>query len=345
MGAGQLYRNAMSDRRIQVFRAVAKHLSFTKAAEVLFMSQPAVTFQVRQLEEQLDARLFDRTPRGIALTSAGAVALEYADRMFAMSAELKTRVKEMSGRIGGQLLVGASTAYADLLLPQVLAEFKSRYPSVVPRLVVANSETVQARLLDRTFTIGFIEGGSLQPALKTELCCGDELQLVCPPSHPLAREEFATAESLARYPYVNRESGSGTRHAVDRYLQDCGMSPGVLQVVMEASCPEAVKALVAAGIGISVMSRTRVLREVKLGELRSVPLSPRLACPLLAVYPKERFHSRLVSSFLGFARERIAALLAAENARHVPDRGADPRATATRARSRGRTGAQAAPRS
>lgn len=345
MAAGQLDRDAMSDRRIQVFRAVAKHLSFTKAAEVLYMSQPAVTFQIRQLEEQLDARLFDRTPRGIALTPAGAVALEYADRMLAISAELKTRLKEMSGRIGGQLLIGASTAYADFLLPRVLAEFKTRYPSVVPRLVVANSETVQARLLDRTFSMGFIEGVCQQPALKTEFCCSDELQVVCAPSHPLAREEFVTAESLARYPYISREEGSGTRRAVDRYLQDCGMSPGVLQVVMEASCPEAVKALVAAGVGISVMSRWRALREEKLGELRRVPLSPRLLCPLLAVFPKERFHSRLINSFLGFARERIAALLSAEKAQRAPDRSAGSRGTAPRARGRGRTAAQAGPRS
>src|SRR3954470_12718589 len=101
----------MADRRVQVFHAVAKHLSFTKAAEALAMSQPAVTFQVRQLEDELGARLFDRTPGGITLTPAGAVALEHADRVLAMSAELKTTLKEMSGRIGGQLVIGASTAY------------------------------------------------------------------------------------------------------------------------------------------------------------------------------------------------------------------------------------------
>ena len=308
----------MSDRRIQVFQAVAKHLSFTRAAEALFMSQPAVTFQIRQLEEELNSRLFDRTPGAITLTPAGAVALEYAERMLAMSAELKTRLKEMSGRIGGQLLIGASTAFADLLLPKVLVEFKSRFPAVVPRLVIANSETVLARIVERAFDVGFIEGESAHPGLATEVCCKDELQVVCAPSHSFAREEHVSAESLVRHPYVSREAGSGTRQAVDRYLQDCGISPGVLQVVMEVSSPDAVKAVVAAGAGFSIMSWASVTRDVKLGELRRVPLSPRLLRPLSVVYPKERIYSRLINSFLGFAKERIAAVGSAEEAKRIP---------------------------
>ncbi|TAK81409.1 MAG: LysR family transcriptional regulator [Betaproteobacteria bacterium] len=335
----------MSDRRIKVFHAVAKHLSFTKAAEVLFMSQPAVTFQIRQLEEQLDARLFDRTSRGIALTPAGAVTLEYAERMLAMSNELKTRIKEMSGCISGQLLIGASTTYADLLIPQVLAEFKSRYPAVVPRLIVANTDTVQARLLDRSLSMGFIEGESEQPALETEPCCDAELYLVCPPWHELARESSVTAESLARHSYVSREAGSGTRCAVDRYLQDCGFSPGVLQVVIEASCPDAVKALVSVGVGFSIMSSSSVAREVKLGELCRIPLSPRLVRPLSIVYPKERMHSRLINSFRSFAKERIASMRLAEEIERIPDRQPAARTTTTNVRNGARAAAPLAPRS
>ena len=344
----------MSDRRIQVFHAVAKHLSFTRAAEALFMSQPAVTFQIRQLEEELDTRLFDRTPGGITLTPAGAIALEYAGHILAMSGELKTRLKEMSGRIGGQLAIGASTVYADLLLPQVLVGFKSHHPAVVPRLVVANSETVQTRLLERAFDIGFIEGDSQQPALTTELCCNDELQAVCAPSHPLAREAAATAESLTRHPYVSREAGSGTRQAVDRYLLEAGISPGVLQVVMEVSSPEAVKALVTAGVGFSIMSWANVVREVKLGELRRIALAPRLLRPLSVVYPKERIHSRLINSFLGFAKERIAAMRPVADAEraaqdhctgHGTDRAAPPKAAARPERASARTAAQLGPRS
>jgi DNA-binding transcriptional LysR family regulator len=109
----------MADRRIQVFHAVAKHLSFTKAAEALFMTQPAVTFQIRQLEDQFNTRLFDRAHGSISLTPAGVIALDYAERIVALSAELDTRLKELSGQVAGPLLIGASMTIAEFLLPQI----------------------------------------------------------------------------------------------------------------------------------------------------------------------------------------------------------------------------------
>ena len=119
----------MADRRLQVFHAVAKHLSFTKAAEALFMTQPAVTFQIRQLEERFNTRLFDRA-HGASSRSrrAGLSTLDYAERILALSAELDARLKELTGQVEGSLLIGASTTIADFLLPQVLGEFKARFP-------------------------------------------------------------------------------------------------------------------------------------------------------------------------------------------------------------------------
>src|SRR3990170_5696304 len=108
----------MADRRLQVFHAVAKQKSFTKAAEVLFMTQPAVTFQIKQLEEYYNARLFERGHGKISLTPAGDVVLDYAERILALSAELETRLKEMTGRLSGPLLIGASTTAAECLLPR-----------------------------------------------------------------------------------------------------------------------------------------------------------------------------------------------------------------------------------
>ena len=163
----------MADRRIQVFHAVAKHLSFTKAADALFMTQPAVTFQIRQLEEELNTRLFDRAQGRITLTSAGAIALEYANRILALSTELDSRMKELGGQLAGPLLIGASTTIADFLLPQILGEFKARYPAVVPRLFVANSEAVQVRIAERSLDLGFIEGDSHLPTLGADVCCED----------------------------------------------------------------------------------------------------------------------------------------------------------------------------
>lgn len=155
----------MADRRLQVFYSVAKQLSFTKAAETLFMTQPAVTFQVKQLEEHFNTRLFERSHSKIALTTAGHLAMEYAERILNLSAEMETRLTEMTGEVSGTLLIGASTTIAEYMLPRMLGDFKARYPQVQARLTVANSETVEFKVADHTLDIGLIEAPSHHPAL------------------------------------------------------------------------------------------------------------------------------------------------------------------------------------
>ena len=297
----------MADRRLQVFHAVAKHLSFTRAAETLFMTQPAVTFQIKQLEEHLSTRLFDRAQGRIALTPAGQLAFDYAERILALSAELDTRLKEMSGHAAGPLLIGASMTIGEYVLPQLIGKFKARFPAVVPALFVGNSEAVQERVAERTLDLGFIESGSPLSTLQNEVCCEDELQVVCAPSHPLAKEPFALPAALTQHAYVSREAGSGTRAVVDRYLQQTGVSPESMNVVVELGSPEALKGLVATGLGFAIMSRVIAAKEVQLGLLVQVPLKPPLIRNFSVVYAKERFHSKLVAGFLSFAKERLAA--------------------------------------
>src|SRR5688572_1650774 len=297
----------MADRRLQVFHAVAKHLSFTKAAETLFMTQPAVTFQIKQLEEHLSTRLFDRAQGRISLTPAGQVAFEYAERILGLSAELDTRMKEMSGHAAGPLLIGASMTIGEYVLPQLIGTFKGRFPAVMPTLFVGNSEAVQDRVAERTLDLGFIEGDSHLSSLQSEVCCEDELQVVCAPSHPLAKEPYALPAALTQHPYINREAGSGTREVIDRYLQKAGVSPESLNVMVELGSPEAIKGLVATGLGFAIMSRVIAAKELQLGQLVQIPLRPRLLREFSVVYAKERFHSKLVAAFLHFAKEQLAA--------------------------------------
>jgi DNA-binding transcriptional LysR family regulator len=295
----------MADRRLQVFHAVAKHLSFTKAAEALCMTQPAVTFQVRQLEEHFNSRLFDRAHGSIALTPAGAVAYEYAERILALTVELDARMRDLGGQVAGPLLIGASTTIADFLLPQVLGRFKASYPGVAPRLFVGNSEAVQERVGARTLDIGFIEGDTHLPTLAGERLCDDELQVVCAPGHPLAGRGTVAAGALVGHAYLSREQGSGTREVTDHYLENAGCEPGSLNVSLEATSPEALKGMVAAGIGFAIMSRVSVDKEVRLGELVRIPLSPPLTRQLTAVYPRERIQSGIVGTFVQFAKRQL----------------------------------------
>ena len=269
-----------------------------------------MTFQVKQLEEHFNTRLFERGHGRNTLTPAGLLVLEYAEKILALSAELDLRLKEMTGEVGGLLLVGASTTIAEFLLPQVLGDFKSKYPKVQPRLTVANSETVENRVAEHTLDIGFIEARSHRDSVTTDICCEDELQAVCAPSHPLARLKTATPKQLAQYPFISREAGSGTREVIDEYLQQAGVAPDSLNVVMELGSPEALKGLVATGLGFTIISRAAVTKETRLGQLVRVPLAPRLIRDFSVVYPKERFRSRLVNTFVQFAKDRLAALQA-----------------------------------
>ena len=297
----------MADRRLQVFHAVARQLSFTKAAEALFMTQPAVTFQIKQLEEHFNTRLFDRGHGRIALTPAGDIVLDYAERILGLSAELDTRLKEMTGQVAGVLLIGASMTIAEFLLPQVLGEFRARHPKVLPRLIVANSETVESRVAEHTLDLGFIEAPSHMPALVSDFCADDELQVLCAPGHPLARLASVTPKQLLKHFFISREQGSGTREVTDNYFQNAGIEPESLDTVMELGSPEAIKGLVSSGLGFAIMSRATIAKEVKLGQLVAVPLSPRLMRTLSVVYPKEKFRSRLANTFIEFAKERLRA--------------------------------------
>jgi DNA-binding transcriptional LysR family regulator len=295
----------MADRRLQVFHAVAKQMSFTKAAETLFMTQPAVTFQIKQLEEHFNTRLFERGHGRIALTPAGEIVLEYAERILALSAELETRLREMTGRLSGPLLIGASTTIAEFLLPRVLGEFKSQHPEVQPKLVVANSEAIENRVAEHTLDIGLIEAPSHLPSLLTQMCCEDELQVIVSPAHPLAKAKTVTPKQLIAYPYVSRESGSGTREFTDLYFRKAGVNPTDLSVVMELGSPEALKGVVGTGLGFAILSKATVAKEQKLNELVAVPLNPKLLRSLSLVYPKEKFRSRLVNTFVEFAQGRL----------------------------------------
>jgi len=295
----------MADRRLQVFYTVARQLSFTKAAEQLFMTQPAVTFQIKQLEEHYNARLFERSHGRIALTPAGRLVMEYAERILGLSEELETRVGELTGAVSGPLLLGASTTIAEVILPQVLGEFKARHPQVQAYMTVGNSETIEHRVADHTLDLGLIESPSHLPGLHTEVCCDDELVMICAPSHRLAGQRSVTPEQIAAEPYVSRETGSGTREFADQYFRQNKVAPEDLNIIMELGSGEAIKGVVETGAGVSIMSRARVVKELKLGVLVALPLAPRLIRTFSFVHPKEKFRSKLLTTFVEFAGARM----------------------------------------
>jgi DNA-binding transcriptional LysR family regulator len=295
----------MADRRLQVFYTVARQLSFTKAAEILYMTQPAVTFQVKQLEEHFNTRLFERSHGRISLTPAGELVMGYSERILGLSAELDTRVSELTGQVTGPLMIGASTTIAEYQLPRILGEFKERHPTVQARLTVANSETIENKVADHTLDVGLIESPSHHTRLDTHPCCNDELVMICRPSHAYAMKCSVTPAELAHEPYVCREQGSGTREVVDRYFREHGVNPDDLHVEMELGSREAIKGAVEAGMGIAILSASSIAKEIKLGDLVAVRLNPPLYRKLSLVHAPEKFRSKLLDTFIVFIESKF----------------------------------------
>ncbi len=292
----------MADRRLQVFQTVARLLSFTKAAEELHMTQPAVTFQVRQLEEQYNTRLFDRTHNRISLTEAGQKVYESAVRIFELYAEMDNAVRELTGDVGGVLILGASSTIAEYMLPVLLGDFKKEYPDVSIRLKVSNSEGIVRQVENNSIDLGVVEAPVNNKNLVVEECRTDELVLIVPPDHELAKRDSVCPKELVNYPFICREEGSGTREVMLDSMSADGGSTADLNVVMELGSLEAIKGAVEAGMGISVLSSATLEKELKLGTLAAVQLDPPARRPFSFVHQKQKFRVRAMDELLNFAR-------------------------------------------
>jgi DNA-binding transcriptional LysR family regulator len=292
----------MADRRLQVFHTVARLLSFTKAAEALHMTQPAVTFQVRQLEEQFNTRLFDRTHNRISLTDAGKRVFEYADRIFELYTEMENGVRELTGEISGALTIGASTTIAEYMLPTLLGDFNHRYPEVAIHLKVSNSEGIVSMVESNAIDLGVVESPVGNRNLVVETCKQDELVVIVPPGHGLAGLGTVTFDRILDFPFIDREEGSGTREVINDYLDQLPGCAAGLKVAMELGSPEAVKGAVEAGMGISVVSKATVQKELRLGTLVILKLDPPLRRPFSFVHQKQKFKLRVMEELLVFAR-------------------------------------------
>jgi DNA-binding transcriptional LysR family regulator len=294
----------MADRRLQVFHTVARLLSFTKAAETLHMTQPAVTFQIRQLEEHFNTRLFDRTHNRISLTAAGQRVYDYADKILSLYGEMDSRVRELTGDVSGILIIGASTTIAEYVLPGLLGEFQRRYPDVNVRLSVSNSLGVVHMVENNSVDVGIVEAPVTNKNLAVEVCWHDELVFICPPDHPLAKQGSINAQEVAGLPFLCREEGSGTREVINEYLEHNQIAPQDLNLCMEFGSPEAIKSAVESGLGVSIVSRATVGKELKLGTLVALPLKPVLKRPFSFVHQRQKFRLRAVDEFMNFAHER-----------------------------------------
>lgn len=258
--------------RLTVFRAVAAQLSFRKAAEELYLTQPAVTFQIKALEEDLGVQLFDRSGQRIALTRAGELLLAAARESHERLLEAEQQISALDGQMGGELALGVSTTISQYLLARLLRGFLTAHPQARFRVVTGNTERIVQSVLDGQSALGLIEGPARSREVNTEPFLRDELVLIVAAAHEWAEAEIDASE-LATAPLLMRERGSGSRRVLELALERAGLKRKSLRVAMELDSIEAIKSAVEAGLGVGFVSRWAVARDVRLGQqFRIVPV-------------------------------------------------------------------------
>lgn len=301
----------MELRQLRVFRAVARRLSFTRAAEELGYAQSSVTAQVKSLERELGVALFDRLGRGISLTDAGRRLLGFAEDLLGL--EERARAEVMGGdEPAGTLRVSAPETLTTYRLPPVLASFRDRHPGVRLAFYPNPTGTLDARL-ERELREGEVDlafvieepGRGAGPEIRSETLGVERLALVAPPEHPLSWAEAVTPEDLSRETMLLTEKGCGYRNMFERGLETSGVR---LDQAVEFASGEAVKRCVASGMGLAVLSEVSVRREIERGELARLPWPPAGFCvESRIVYHRDKWISPAISAFLHTARRALRA--------------------------------------
>jgi DNA-binding transcriptional LysR family regulator len=227
------------DFRLQVFQAVARRLSFTKAAEELFITQPAVTKHIRELENHFKVKLFERRSNGISLTAAGTILVSYAKQLTSIYNDLEQEISAQAGNNKGTINIGASTTIAQYVLPPILAAFRIMYPEIRLNVTSDNTEQIEQALLSGDIDLGFIEGHSRNKQIKYVLFREDELVLVGR-SGP-AFKKIMPLTDLLKARLIVREPGSGTLEVVQLALRTAGVRWTDLTIEMQLNSTEAIK--------------------------------------------------------------------------------------------------------
>jgi len=297
-----------------LFRAVADAGSFSRAAESVHVSQPAISMQVGELEAQLGLTLFHRLPRGVKLTAAGQLLLGYAQRLRALADEAERAMAQIKGLCRGRLAIGASTTIGVYLLPNLLGDYRRRYPEIDLQFDIANTEDIENKLVDGTLDAGLTEG--LPPKrdeLESVVFLQDELVPIVRPDHLRLKAdcEPLTLRQLCAEPMIMREAGSGTREVIEGALAKRGQK--LQRVPMVLGSTEAIKRAVAAGLGVAIVSNLTIQAELASGELAILPVRNfRLTRPLHRLCWRDRPRDPATAAFLMLLDQRYPSDLVSE---------------------------------
>ncbi|MGG0669932.1 LysR family transcriptional regulator [Sporosarcina koreensis] len=253
------------DLQLQIFVTVAEKKSFSRAAEEHHMTQPAVSQYIRQFEDQIGARLLERTNKYVRLNKAGEIVYHHAKEILALYTKMQNLVDDLANKASGPLSIGASYTFGEYVLPRIIANLQQTYPDVQPTVKIGNTATVADLVASHQLDIGIVEGKFNAARLIVEDFAEDAMVIVCPVDHPLAfRKELLEMTELEQETWIVREHGSGTREAMDNLFELHKIAPTKL---MDFSSTQPIKESVEAGLGISLLSHWSIKKELKNGDL------------------------------------------------------------------------------
>lgn len=296
---------ALNFHQLHIFFTVADRGSFSMAAHSLHMTQPAVTMQVRALEEYFGTKLFNRSTKKVELTEAGKALYPYAKRSIDLMRETDIEMSRFTHMLKGRLQLGASLTFGEYILPRILGPFSSEYPHISVSMKVMNTTQILDEILNHQLTFGLVEAQIHHPDVTTEAVLKDELKLILPAEHPLLALEAITLKDVLAHPFVLREQGSGTRQVMEEVMREQGVEPNELNVVMELGSTGAVKSAVESGLGLSIISQSSVKHEQALGLLHVREIEGcQFTRAFHSVYLKSTILPISAVVFLTFLRER-----------------------------------------
>lgn len=288
----------MNLNRLTVFHAAARLLSFTRAADELCLTQPAISKHIKELENHYNARLFDRLGKKIILTQAGEILLRATTEIFRLADDSKQRIDDLTNLDGGRLAIGADITIGTYLLPDLLVKFRQMYPRIDITVDVARSRQLVRAVLANTLELGLVGHFEPDERLASEIFITDRLELIVSPQHPwAARTSSVRLEELAGQPFLLSTPGSGTWRNVKKLFDQAGIT---LSSTLEMGTSEGVKQAVAANLGIALLSHHVVAGDLSSGRLCSVHLAAGdISRDFYLVHQRERYLSAASRAFIG----------------------------------------------
>lgn len=286
--------------QLEIFLCIADEKSFSRAAEKMLRTQPALSIAIKRLEEELGEPLFDRSSRSGMLTEAGKILYSYAQRLINLRQEAQEAVGELREMYRGRLIIGANESTSYYLLPQILLEYRRQYPLIKIEVHRSVSERIPIDVLERKLDFGFLTYDPLQAGLESIEINRDDLVLVVPPGHPLASKGMVSVRELGGYQFVAHNARTPAR---DRIFELFRQHQTPLNICVDLSTLETIKDFVLLGVGIAILPRLSVSAEIENGRLIHVPVrGMKIEKTLRLVFRRESNLSHAARSFLELIR-------------------------------------------